>query len=245
MPLRSSRRIDVYLEVGSKRVFACAVDWPGWCRSGPDEAAALQALLDFAPRYAAVVRSARLGFETPRRLEELHVVERLAGNATTDFGALGVIPSADRGAATEADCARLERVIRAGWRALDAARKRAVGKALRKGPRGGGRDLDAIVRHVVDADRGYLNALGWKISSSDQSADPIEETRLAIIAGLRAAGRGEIQARGPRGGRRWPVRYFARRVAWHTIAHAWEIERRSLPAPRAPAGRGSRRSTDV
>jgi hypothetical protein len=28
---------EVYLETGQKRVFAAAVDWPGWCRSGRDE----------------------------------------------------------------------------------------------------------------------------------------------------------------------------------------------------------------
>ena len=233
MPVRSARAVEVYLEVGSKRVFACAVAWPGWCRSGADDATALQALLDSAPRYAAVVRPARLGFVAPTRLEQLRVVERLPGNATTDFGAIGVIPSADRAPATALECGRLERLIRVGWRALDAARTRATGKALSKGPRGGGRELDAIVRHVVEADRGYLGALGWKPARSDESTDAVEETRLAIIEGLRAAGRGEIPSRGPRGGRRWPVRYFARRVAWHTIAHAWEIERRTLPAIRS------------
>jgi hypothetical protein len=62
-------RFEVYLEVGAKRVFACGVDWPGWCRSGRDETTALQALLDSGPRYAAVVRSSRLGFEAPTRLE--------------------------------------------------------------------------------------------------------------------------------------------------------------------------------
>jgi hypothetical protein len=44
------RRFDVYLEVGAKRVFACSVDWPGWCRSGRDEATALQVLLDYGSR---------------------------------------------------------------------------------------------------------------------------------------------------------------------------------------------------
>jgi hypothetical protein len=217
---------DIYLEVGSKRVFACSVHWPGWCRSGPDEAAAVQALLDCGPRYAAVVRSARLGFAAPTRVEELRVVERLRGNATTDFGAPGVVPSTDHASADPADCAQAEKVLRAAWRALDAARKRATGKALSKGPRGGGRELDAIVRHVVEADRGYLNALGWKARSSKGVANQVTEVRSAIIEGLRASSRGEIPETGPRGGRRWPVRYFVRRVAWHTIAHAWEIERR-------------------
>lgn len=220
--------INVYLEIGAKRVFACAVEWPGWCRSGPDETAALQALLDYGSRYATVVRSARLGFQAPARVDELRVVERVQGNATTDFGAPGVIPSADRASADLADCARLEKVLRAGWRALDGARKRATGKALRKGPRGGGRELDAIVRHVVEADRSYLGGLGWKAPSSGETAGRLEETRSAIIEGLRASARGEIPAKGPRGGTRWPVRYFVRRVAWHTIAHTWEIERRVL-----------------
>lgn len=221
---------DVYLEVGAKRVFACALDWPGWCRSGPDEASALQALMDYGLRYAAVIRPTRLGFTAPARLQELRVVERLPGNATTDFGAPGVIPSADRAVATMADCDRLEKVLRAGWRALDAARRRAADKVLQKGPRGGGRDLHAIVRHVVDADRGYLGALGWKYRPSGEGEDHVQEVRAAVIEAIRAGVRGELPARGPRGGTRWPVRYFVRRVAWHAIAHAWEIERRLLPA---------------
>jgi hypothetical protein len=225
MPLN---RIDVYLEVGSKRVFACAVDWPGWCRSGPDEPTALRELLGHASRYAAVVRSARLGFTAPTGPEQLRVVERLPGNATTDFGAIGVIPSADRATASPADCARLEKVLRAGWRALDDARKGATGKTLRKGPRGGGRELDGIIAHVADADRGYLNALGWKVNLSAKTGDHVAGIRDAILEGLRASARGEIPAKGPRGGNRWPARYFVRRVAWHTIAHAWEIERRIL-----------------
>ncbi len=225
--------ISVYLEVGAKRVFAGALDWPGWCPSGPDEATALRALLEYGPRYAAVVRSARLDFQAPDSLDELQVVERLAGNATTDFGAPGVIPTADRESASPADCARFEKVLRAGWRALDAARKRATGRALRKGPRGGGRELEAIIRHVLEADRGYLSAAGWKVGRSGGSADAIDATRGAVIEALRASARGAIVPTGPRGGRRWPARYFVRRVAWHTIAHAWEMGRRVGGAPTA------------
>jgi hypothetical protein len=216
---------DVYLEAGSKRVFACAIDWPGWCRSGPDEAAALENLLEYAPRYAVVVRSARLGFTAPTRLEQLRVTERLEGNATTDFGAPGIIPSVDRAGASSADCVRFEKVLRAAWRALDAARKRATGKVLSRGPRGGGREPDAVVRHVMEAERGYLNGVGWKVSPGSD-ADRVTATRRAVIDALHASARGEIPARGPRGGIRWPARYFVRRVAWHAIAHAWEIERR-------------------
>jgi len=45
-----SPKVEVALEVGSKRTFATALDWPGWCRSGRDEAGALDALLAYAPR---------------------------------------------------------------------------------------------------------------------------------------------------------------------------------------------------
>jgi hypothetical protein len=225
-----SKRFEIYLEIGEKRVFACAIDWPGWCRSGPDEAAALEALLEYGPRYAAVIRPARLRFEAPAGLGAFHVIERLAGNATTDFGAPGVIPTADRAPANDADCARFEKVLLAGWRALDGARTRAAGKQLLKGPRGGGRELDAIVQHVVDAERAYLRAVGWKARSADNETNSVEAARTAILEAIGPSARGEIPARGPRGGTRWPVRYFVRRVAWHAIAHAWEIERRMMPA---------------
>ena len=49
--IKAAEKIPVYLEIGSKKVFACAVEWPGWSMHGPDEAAALQALLDFGPRF--------------------------------------------------------------------------------------------------------------------------------------------------------------------------------------------------
>lgn len=47
--IQISKNIDVFLEAGTKRTFAGALDWPGWCRSGPDEGAAVQALLDYGP----------------------------------------------------------------------------------------------------------------------------------------------------------------------------------------------------
>lgn len=50
---------DVYLEVGAKRTFAGVIAWPGWCRSGGDEAAALVALAAVAPYYARVLQQAR------------------------------------------------------------------------------------------------------------------------------------------------------------------------------------------
>ena len=48
----ASRRIAVCLETTPKMSFASALDWPGWCRAGLDEGAALQALASYSERYA-------------------------------------------------------------------------------------------------------------------------------------------------------------------------------------------------
>src|SRR6058998_1475202 len=91
---RSTGPTAVYLEVGSRRVFACALDWPGWARSGRTEELALEALADYAPRYAAVAEQAAIVFPADAG-DELQVVERLPGSATTDFGAPDAIASGD------------------------------------------------------------------------------------------------------------------------------------------------------
>ena len=71
----STDTIPVYLEIGKKRTFAGAVDWPGWCRSARDDGSALQALFDCGSRYARVLRAARLGFRVPADASALVVVE--------------------------------------------------------------------------------------------------------------------------------------------------------------------------
>lgn len=222
-------KIDVYLEVGQKRVFAGALDWPGWCRSGKDEDSALQALFEYRPRYARLLSRARLGFKAPKRLSDLVVVERLKGNATTDFGAPGIAPSVDEGPVNDKELKRFKKLLKACWRAFDQAVEAADGKTLSTGPRGGGRQLDGILQHLLDSDTGYLNTLGWKFQrdTKDDSSNQLELLREAILDGLAASAQGEIPATGPRGGKRWRPRYFVRRLAWHVVDHVWEIEDRN------------------
>jgi hypothetical protein len=226
---RSPAHIDVYFETGQKRVFAGAIDWPGWCRSGRDEAAALQALLDYGSRYAQVLEGTRLGFRAPADLAAFTVVERLTGNSTTDFGAPDLAPDADTRPLDDAELARQQAVLQACWRAFDAATAAAGGKELRKGPRGGGRDPEAIIRHVLGADGAYLVATGGNRVPGKEGdlAEDLSRTRRAVLDALVAAAHGEVAPRRPRGGASWPPRYFVRRVAWHVLDHAWEIEDRS------------------
>ena len=222
--------IRVVVEIGTKRAFASAVDWPGWARSGRDEPSALAALLAYAPRYAAVVARSKLGFVSPKDLGSLEVVERVPGNATTDFGAPGVPAKVDAIAVDAAELARLRTLLAAGWRALDAGVAAARGRKLRAGPRGGGRSLDGIVEHVRDAEAGYLSGLGWPFKTSSTGRALIAQGRDAVVKGLAASVDGKIAAKGPRGGIRWKPRFFVRRLLWHALDHLWEIEDRSTSA---------------
>ena len=220
---------EVYLEIGQSKTFAVALDWPGWARSGRGEEAALQALDEYGARYARVLQDTSLGFRPPSEETTLDVVERLPGNATTDFGAPDVTLSRDTEAVDAAELARWQVILPACWRAFDAAVRAADGKSLRKGPRGGGRDLDKIVQHVAEVDLAYLSALGGKLKldKDTPSAEALPLIREAMLDALAASVRGEIPAQGPRGGLRWTPRYFVRRLAWHELDHAWEIEDRA------------------
>jgi hypothetical protein len=219
---------EVYLEVGQKKIFAGALDWPGWCRSARDEGAALAALVEYAPRYARIFSRTTIDFVPPDDPAAFAIVERLAGNTTTDFGAPDVAPARDVEPFDEAARERCEAILAAIWRAFDRAVRAAEGKELRKGPRGGGRERDGIVRHVLGADAAYLRRLGQKFSQDEAAPldDEVQRTREAIRAALAAGLRGEIPTQGPRGGVLWTPRYFVRRVAWHTVDHLWEIEDR-------------------
>jgi hypothetical protein len=222
--------IEVYLEVGQKRTFAVALEWPGWARSGRDEAAALQALFDYGPRYARVLDGTPLGFRAPSGASAFAVVERLAGNAGTDFGAPGQALARDVEPVTPAELERWEAVLQACWRAFDAAVQAAVGKELRKGPRGGGRELAKVVQHVYESDAAYLRSLGGTLEpdKDDTPDEALARVRQALLSTLGAATRGEVPTHGPRGGARWTPRYFARYVAWHELDHVWEIEDRMI-----------------
>lgn len=225
---QSSNTIDVYLEIGRKRTFAGVIDWPGWCRMDRDEASALQALFEAGPRYARILASAQLGFQAPHDASAFVIVERLTGNATTDFGAPAIAPTCDAHPIHDTDLQRLQAILKACWQALDDVVERAQGKTLRMGPRGGGRTVDGILQHVRDAERGYLASVGGKLRPT-AARDPSQaENRHAILETLAAAAHGEIAERGPRGGKRWSPRYGVRRMAWHVLDHVWEIEDRIM-----------------
>ena len=76
------------------------------------------------------------------------------------------------------------------------------------------------------SDHGYAQVLGIKLPAPDRSdMATVTELRSAVLAVLRVESDGS-----PIAGRKWPPRYAARRIAWHALDHAWEMEDRSEPA---------------
>lgn len=219
----SAAVITVYLEAGRKRVFACALDWPGWCRSATSDAGALQVLADYAPRYRRVAK--RAGLSLPVRVDagSFQVLETLDGTMTTDFGAPDVPASADMQPVDARTARRDVALLDAAWAELDAVVARSPA-SLRKGPRGGGRDRDAMVQHVVNAERSYARKLGIGFNAQEWRQGGVELLRARLREALGVPWDGTpVRERG------WPPRYLARRIAWHVLDHAWEMEDRSAP----------------
>lgn len=216
----SNAEIGISLEMGGKRVFASALDWPGWCRSGRDEQLALEALAAAVPRYAVVATGA--GFALPAQAASLlDVLERLPGSATTDFGAPAAVAAADARPQTREEGERLAALVAACWTVFDRV-VAGTPAELRKGPRGGGRDRDKMVDHVLAAEVSYATRLGLRVRQpAHDDHDAIASERSAILDVLRRPSDGR-----PPSGRGWPVRYAARRIAWHVVDHAWEMEDR-------------------
>ncbi len=195
----------VYIEETSRSAFAVALEWPGWCRRAKTADLALDSLMDYQDRYADVVSST---FDPGT----IKVVATLAGNATTDFGAPDARGPWDAKPLTRAETSRHLGLVEDCWRYFDQVVVSAP-SALRKGPRGGGRDRDAVVNHVREAERAYVSRIGTRVPPRT----PWPELRDAILVQLRQGSTNP----------KWPTRYAIRRLAWHVTDHAWEIQDRS------------------
>ncbi|GAA2366657.1 hypothetical protein [Dactylosporangium salmoneum] len=208
----------VYLEKGRTKIVACALDWPGWARIGTTEDRAVEALTAYADRYRIIAASAGLSFE-PGPIE---IVETVTGVNTTDWGAPGVPVADDSRPYSAAAAQRIAAVLPAAWQVLDELAASAP-QTLRKGPRGGGRDRDEIVAHVVDSERTYARKIGIRhrpFEPNDRTALAALRTAVLDVLGTPADGL-PLTADG------WPPAYAARRFAWHVLDHVWEIQDKS------------------
>lgn len=202
--------IEVYLEVAAKKTFAMAIAWPGWGRAAKTPDAALEALEEYRERYAPIAARARL--EPPPA--PFDVVAEITGNATTDFGAPGVVPDLDRRPIGTDETDRQLSLLDAAWASFDEVAE-AAPESLRKGPRGGGRDTSKVVDHVTEAHAAYLRQVGVKTQKRPPGELRIEGRKriVELVNGDEPS--------------KWPPAYFIRRAAWHVTDHLWEVEDRS------------------
>ena len=221
----SSRPIAVCIEVTPKEAFALRA---GLARlvPGRDEGAALEALASYAGRYAPVAEQAGASFPSTVAFD---VVERVPGGPATAFAAPEcrrpfpqMTAGADRAKVTPAAAGRLAGLVTGAWATFNEVAAASPAE-LRKGPRGGGRDRDQLIDHVIGAETAYARKLGVKLKQpAIDDIAAIGKLHEAIAAALGAPSDGSPVM--PNG---WTARYAARRIAWHVLEHAWEMQDRA------------------
>jgi hypothetical protein len=210
----------VYVEAGAKRTFACSLVWPGLARAGQGEEAALAALRQYVARYAPVARRADVAFDLADE-QRWDVVERVpTRSGGADFGVPTTVLEGDWEPVGTAEAARTAALLEAGWELFDEV-VAAAPPSLRKGPRGGGRDRDAIAAHVAGGEQLFGGKIGVKLPvPAPGDAKVTGANREALLSWCRS---GQALATARAG---WPPRYAARRLIWHVLDHTWEIEDR-------------------
>ncbi len=131
-----------------KKAVAFSLDWPGWSRGAKTPEVALETLESYRERYRPIAGLAGMArdFDAAGPLE---IVEDKVGTPSIDFWGISFAPSSTE--TDPMDEARLERgitLLRACWAFFDAVAAR-VSPEMQKGPRGGGRERDEIIRHVI------------------------------------------------------------------------------------------------
>lgn len=231
--------LRVMIETGpkGKKTVAVAPDWPGLARGAKTGEAAVERLLTYVPRYAPVAALAGLApeFAALEGTTGADVVEEYEGTGSTDFWGISFgFSTFDHQPISPDDLERDLRLLQGAWAFFDEVRGR-VSAEMRKGPRGGGRDRDRIVRHTVYAEFD----MAWKVQVSvpdgweltEESLQAYREEYLAAIRSAYAEGRMLLG----KSARKWPLRYLIRHTAFHTLDHAWEMEDKDLSGEGAPS----------
>ena len=217
-------QLRVLLEIGpkGKRMVASAMDWPGLERWGRTEDEAVDKLLAYLPRYASVAERVGLHAEFERGVTP-HIVERTPGNTSTDWWGIAHVPSViEADPLTDDELARRIGLMQAAWAYFDDVSESSAAP-LTKGPRGGGRERDEIVRHVYASERHNF----WrKVAIREPDGVRLTPQELADLRERYIAAIREYHAE-DRQARRWPLRFLIRRTAQHAMDHAWELEDRT------------------
>jgi hypothetical protein len=211
----------------NKRSVAFSLDWPGWSRGAKTIELALETLEAYRERYRPIADLAGMAREFDAA-GPLEVVEDRVGTGSTDFWGISFSPSAAE--QVPLDDAEFERgitLLRACWAFFDGVAAR-VSPEMRKGPRGGGRDRDRIIRHTVRTEsENFAKQVGLRIpEGAALTPDGLRQHRGAYVAAMRAYNAGEVKRRM----RSWTLTFLIRHSAFHTLDHAWEMEDKDLSA---------------
>jgi hypothetical protein len=208
-----------------KRSVAFGIDWPGWSRGAKGVELALETLESYRERYRPVAGLAGMATEFDNA-GPLEIVEDRVGTGSTDFWGISFSPCAiEQEPMGEAELERGITLLRACWAFFDDVAAR-VSAEMRKGPRGGGRDRDQIIRHTIRTEsEDFAKKVGLRIpEGAALTPDGLREHREAYVAAMRAYHAGEVTRRM----RSWTLPFLIRHSAYHTLDHAWEMEDKDL-----------------
>ncbi len=223
-----THHLRVTLETGlkGKKIVAVAPDWPGLERGAKTEDAVMARLQSYLPRYAQVAKLAGMEGEFAA-MTAVDVIERYTGTGSTDFWGISfAFSSLDQQPLSSEELERQLTLMQAGWAFFDSVRGR-VSAEMQKGPRGGGRDRDQIVRHTLGVEKDWAEKVGLHMLDNANLTDDktLSAHRDAYCKAIRA-----FHAEGKMA-RTWPLRYLIRHTAYHTLDHAWEMEDKDLTKP--------------
>ncbi len=209
-----------------KKAVAFAIDWPGWSRGAKTPEQAIELLDSYRRRYRPVAATARLAREHDAA-GPLEIVEDRVGTGSTDFWGISYAPSSfEQEPMSDAELRRKIKLLRACWQYFDEVAAR-VSADMRKGPRGGGRDRDRIIRHTIRVEsEEFAKQLGLHIPEcAALTPEGLREHRTNYLQAMREYNAGEGRRM-----RSWNLPFLIRHSAYHAMDHAWEMEDKDLTA---------------
>ena len=159
----------------------------------------------------------------------LEIVEDRIGTGSTDFWGISFSPSStEHDTLSDAELERRLTLLQAAWAYFDDIAAR-VSTEMRAGPRGGGRDRDKIIRHVIRVESlDFAKQVGVLEEDDGVALTPValRQHRANFVAGMRDYNAGKVAKQM----RSWTLPFLIRHAAFHTLDHAWEMEDKDLSA---------------
>lgn len=225
----------VAIETGpkGKKFVAYAIDWPGLERKGKSPEEALEHMERYRTRYETIADRAGCG-DAFRAESAGEIDEVYEGTGSTDFWGISFAHGPnDQEPLTDKEIERHLALLKACWDEFDEI-GHSVSAELQRGPRGGGRDRDEIVAHLVYAELDWLKKLD--IRPEFKEILPLEERKVhhqGVIDELRRRHLEKLPVKA-KGGPEWTVRFTIRHLAFHVMDHAWEMEDKDLTGSLTP-----------